>query len=154
MSLWYVWRKPSTYLALTLTLSPNGLKQDSTQPSHLRVPSEVSKTIYEPRVCSVQTVHLSCVKISTISKWTERSFHLSLVTWETHPVHAKWFLCLWYVQCKPCIYLALTQTLPPNGLKRDSTRPMSLMSSIGCLQNYLWAYGMFSANRAHILHQD
>jgi hypothetical protein len=29
-------------------------------------------------VHSAQTVHLSCVKISTISKWTESSFHLSL----------------------------------------------------------------------------
>jgi hypothetical protein len=31
-------------------------------------------------VGSVQTVHLSCVKISTISKLTEMSFQLSLVT--------------------------------------------------------------------------
>jgi hypothetical protein len=28
LSLWYVWRKPCTYLALTLTLSPNGPKWD------------------------------------------------------------------------------------------------------------------------------
>jgi hypothetical protein len=29
--------------------------------------------IFEPIVRSTQTVHLSCVKISTISKWTELS---------------------------------------------------------------------------------
>jgi hypothetical protein len=36
--------------------------------------------IFEPLVRSMQTVHLSCIKITTISKWTEPSFHLSLVT--------------------------------------------------------------------------
>jgi hypothetical protein len=34
---------------------------------HLGVPSGASKIIYEPVVRSMQTVHLSCVKISTIS---------------------------------------------------------------------------------------
>jgi hypothetical protein len=33
-------------------------------------------------VRSAQTGHLSCVKIQTISEWTETSFHLSLVTLE------------------------------------------------------------------------
>ena len=32
MSLWYVWRKPCTFLAPILTLSPNGPKLDSTWP--------------------------------------------------------------------------------------------------------------------------
>jgi hypothetical protein len=36
--------------------------------------------IFDPMVHSVQTVHLSCVKVSTITKQTEMSFHLSLVT--------------------------------------------------------------------------
>jgi hypothetical protein len=40
-------------------------------PCHLGVPSGASKTISEPVVRSVQTVHQSCVKISTISKWTK-----------------------------------------------------------------------------------
>jgi hypothetical protein len=35
------------------------------------------KTISKPIARSVQTVHLSCVKISTISKETETSFHLT-----------------------------------------------------------------------------
>jgi hypothetical protein len=42
-------------------------------PRHLGVPSGASKTIFEPMVRSTQTVHLSCIKISTISKWTELS---------------------------------------------------------------------------------
>jgi hypothetical protein len=37
-------------------------------PHHLGVPSGASKTIYEPMVCSTQSVHLSYAKISTISK--------------------------------------------------------------------------------------
>ena len=126
MSLWYVWRKPCTYLAPAITLSPNRPKEDSTlprsrrssigrvqndfqaygtfganrapilhqhlhylqtdrnevphDPRHLGVPSGASKTIYEPMLCSAQTMHLSCVNVSTISKWTETSFHLTLVT--------------------------------------------------------------------------
>jgi hypothetical protein len=80
LSLWYVWRKPCTYIAPTLTLSPNETKQDSRRPTHLGVPSSASKTISETMVRSTQSTHLSCVRISTISKRTQTSFHLSLVT--------------------------------------------------------------------------
>jgi hypothetical protein len=38
----------------------------SLEPRHLGVPSGTSKTISKPTVHSVQNVHLSCVKISTI----------------------------------------------------------------------------------------
>jgi hypothetical protein len=47
---------------------------------HIRDPSGASKTISDPMLRSTQTVHLSCVKISTISKQTKTSIHLSLVT--------------------------------------------------------------------------
>ena len=49
-------------------------------PCHLGVSSNASKMISEPMLCSVQTVHLSCVKISTILNQTKTSFHLSLIT--------------------------------------------------------------------------
>jgi len=42
-------------------------------PRHQGVPSGVSKMISEPLVRSTQTVQLSCVKISMISKWGELS---------------------------------------------------------------------------------
>ena len=42
-------------------------------PSKLGVPSGVYKMISEPMVHSTQAVQLSCVKISTISKWAELS---------------------------------------------------------------------------------
>ena len=105
----------------------------------------------EPLVRSAQTIHLSCVKIGTICKWTEMSFHesrnlgvpsgasktiselmvhlaqtmhLSCTNTNTiskqkrseiphEPRHqgvpsgaSKMFLILWYVQRKPCTYLA------------------------------------------------
>jgi hypothetical protein len=35
--------------------------------------------ILEAMVHLAQTVHLSCTETNTVSKWTETSFHLSLV---------------------------------------------------------------------------
>ena len=52
----------------------------SHDPRHLGVPSSASTTVSNPMVCSGQTAHLSCVKISTISTRTEMGFQLSLVT--------------------------------------------------------------------------
>jgi hypothetical protein len=86
-----------------LQMDQNKIPQD---PCHLGVPSGASKMISKPAVRSAQTVHLSCVKISTISKRTESSIHLSLVTKERHQVRPKRFLILWHVRRKPCTYLA------------------------------------------------
>jgi hypothetical protein len=99
-------------------------------------------------------MHLSCIKIRTISKRTETRFHLCLVTSEYNRVHTKRLLNLWYVWRKPCTYLASTLTPSPNGLKQDSPRPTSPRSSIGCVQNDFWAYGTFGVNYASILRQD
>jgi hypothetical protein len=87
-----------------------------------------------PMVCSAQTVHLSCVKISTISKQTDMSFHLSLITEEYLWVRPKQFLILWYIWHKPCIYLAPTLRPSLNALKHDSTRPTSPRCSNLCVQ--------------------
>jgi hypothetical protein len=65
MSLWYVQGKQCTYLASRLAISLNRLNRAPPDPRHLGVPLGVSKTIYEPMVRSVQTVHLSSIKIST-----------------------------------------------------------------------------------------
>jgi hypothetical protein len=94
-------------------------------------------------VCLVQTMHLSCVKICTISKQTEMSFHFSLITSEYHRVHLKWFLSLWYVQNKWCTYLASRLELSPNGPKRASTWASSSSNSIGCIQNDFLSCGVF-----------
>ena len=83
-------------------------------PRLLAVPSGASKMISEPMVRSAQTMHRSCAKISTISKRTKTSFHMSFVTYEYHWVRPKRYLSVWYVWRKPCTYLALTQTPSPN----------------------------------------
>jgi hypothetical protein len=72
-------------------------------------------------VCSTQFVHQSCIKSSTISKRTEPSLHLSLITEESHRVRPNRFLCLWYVRCKPCSSLALTLTLSKHTKMRFHT---------------------------------
>jgi hypothetical protein len=47
----------------------------SLEPPHLGVPSGASKAIFKPMVHLAQTVHQSCLKISTISKRTVMSIH-------------------------------------------------------------------------------
>jgi hypothetical protein len=60
-----------------LQMDENEIPHD---PLHLCVPSSASKMISEAGVRSAQTVHLSCVKISTIFDRSELSFHLSHVS--------------------------------------------------------------------------
>jgi hypothetical protein len=55
-----------------------------------------------------QAMHLSYAETITLSKCTETSFHLSLITLEYLPVHLKQFLSLWYVWRK--LYLSCTET--------------------------------------------
>jgi hypothetical protein len=76
------------------------------EPRHLGVPLSVSKMLSEPMVRSVQTMHLSCTDTKTFSKWTKTRFHTAHVIYVFYHVHAKLFMSLWYVQCKPCTYLA------------------------------------------------
>jgi hypothetical protein len=89
-------------------MDQNEIPQD---PRDLGVRSDASKTISKAVVCSAETVHQFCIKISTIFERTESSFHLSLINQECHRVRPKWFLCLWYVRRKPCNYLASRITL-------------------------------------------
>ena len=120
---------------------------------HLVVPSGATKTIFEPMVRLVQTMHLSCTDANTTSKWKEERFHMTHDTKEFHWVHPKWFRSLWYVRRKPCTYLASRLALSPNVLKWASTWASSPSGTIGCDQNDLWAYGTSSANHAPILHR-
>jgi hypothetical protein len=107
--------------------------------------------ISEPVVRSAQTVHLSCIKTCSISKQTESSIHLSLVTKEYHHVRPKWFLSLCYVWHKPLRLSCVKISTISNKLNQASTWASSPRSTIGCIQNDFWAYGMFSTNCAPIL---
>jgi hypothetical protein len=154
MSLWFIWCKLCTYLASRLTLSQTDRIQLPLEPRHLGVPSGVPKMISEPMVRSARTVHLCCVKTSTISKQTELSFHFILITMKYLGRVQNDFSAIWYVWRKLCPYLApiLTQSL--NRLNGDSTWPTSPRSSIECVQNNFWAYGIFGTYHEPILRQD
>jgi hypothetical protein len=115
-------------------------------PHHLGDPSAGSKMIFKPMARSVETMYLSCVKISTMSKRTESSFHLTLLTLAYRRVRLKWFLSLGMIWRKPSTYLALTLTLSPNRLKWDSTWPTSPRSSIRCVQKDFRAWSTFGTN--------
>jgi len=68
----------------------------------------------------MQTMHLPCIRISTISKLTEPSFHLSLFIQEYQIVRPKWFHRLWCIRHKLCTYLAQKLTMSTNRQKQDS----------------------------------
>jgi hypothetical protein len=75
-------------------------------PRHIGISSGVSKMIFEPMVHSTQTIHVSCVKINTMSKQTETSFHL------THPHHLGVPFCVPIKISLPVVCSAQTVHLP------------------------------------------
>jgi hypothetical protein len=77
---WYIRRKPCSYLAPRLIVSPSGPSELSLDPRHLEVPLGAPKMISKPIAGSEQMGHLSCIEISTISKETKTSFHLTHIT--------------------------------------------------------------------------
>jgi hypothetical protein len=81
LRLWYVWRKPCTYLASRLALSPLDQNELPVEPRDLGVPSGASKMISEPMICLVQTIHLSCTHTNNVSKQTKTRFHMTHVTY-------------------------------------------------------------------------
>jgi hypothetical protein len=139
-----LWRKRAPILHrhyCCLQTDRNEIQQD---PRHLGVSSGACKMISEPMVCSVQTKHLSCVKISTISKQTEISFRLSLNSTEYHRVHPKWFY-------EPMLYSAQTVHIHcikistiSKGPKWASTWTSSSSNSIGCIEKNFLACGTFA----------
>jgi hypothetical protein len=92
----------------------------SLEPSHLGVPSGVSKTLSEPMVHLAQTVHLSFSDTNTVSDWTEMGFHMSHVTLEFYQA-SKTISNPMLSQCKSHTYLASRLALSPNEPKRAST---------------------------------
>ena len=153
LSLWYVWHKLCTYLALRLTLSTNRLKWASTRPLSPRSTIGCAQSDFR----SYGTFGANRAPIlhwdNTISKQTETRFHLTHVTLEYHHVRLKWFPSLWYIQRIPCIYPMPWLTLSPNRPKRASSWASSPTSTIGCVLNDIWANGTFGGNRAPILHK-
>jgi len=113
-------RKPCTNVAPKLTLYPNRLKQDSTWHTWSRSSIRCVQIDFREYGTFHANIHLSCIKIYTISKQTKSSFHLSLFTLEYHWELPQWFLTLWCTGHKPCTYLAPKLILSPTGLKWDT----------------------------------
>jgi hypothetical protein len=178
-----------------LHMDQNEIRHD---PRHLGVSSGASKTFFDVVVHLAQTVHLSCVKISTIFERTESSFHLRLVTrsnigcvqndfWAygtfganrapilrqdyhyhqtnsiKHPLelrHLRVPLGAAKMISEHLVHSAQTMHLScvkistiSNELGQASTWASSPRSTIGCVQNDFWPYGMFSTNHAPILNR-
>jgi hypothetical protein len=129
----YVWRKPCTYLALTLTPSLNGPKWDLTWPTLPRGSIGFVRNDF-PSLWYVQrkpcTYHASRLALSLNGP---KRVPLEPRHLEYHRVRPKWFLSLCYVQHKPCTYLELILALSQSGTKWDLTWPISHRSSIGCV---------------------
>jgi hypothetical protein len=140
--------KPCSYVMLGLALSPNRPKWSSTW---ALLPRSTIRCVqndvwaYGMFGANRETI---LTNTNTISKRTERRFHLTYVTLEFYRVHPKRFLSLQYIWCKPCTFLAPTLTLSPDKLKWPSTWALSTRCTIGCIQIVFWAYGMFGANHA------
>ena len=80
LSLSHIWRKPCTYLALTLTLFPNRPKQDSTWPTSPR--SSIGCIWNNFRAYGTFGANREPIlrQDYSISKWTKTSYRLSLIT--------------------------------------------------------------------------
>ena len=120
LRLWCIRHKLCTYIAPKLTLSTNRPKRDSIR--HTSPRSSIGCVQIDFLTCgtSMQTMQLSCIKISTISEQTKLSLHLCLFNYEYHRMRLKWFLSLWCIMRKPCTYLLPKLTLSLNEPKQDS----------------------------------
>jgi hypothetical protein len=122
------------------------------EPRDLGVPLGASKTISEPMIHSVRTVHLSCSDANSVSNRTKTRFHKTHVTYKFHRVRPKQFLSQWCIRRKLCSDLASRLALSPNGRKWASTWTSSPRSTIGCVHKDYWFYGTIGAIHAPILH--
>jgi len=91
---------------IKIAISPNGPKRASTWPTSPRSTIGCIQT----DLCAYGTFGANRAPILcqdyTIFKQAKTSYHLSFVTLKYNRVHPKWFMCLRYVRCKPCTYLA------------------------------------------------
>ena len=149
-------RKPCTNLAPKL--SPNRLKRDSIWHTW----SRSSIGCVQIDIWEYGTFNANHTPRSTIGNFHNRPNRA--FTWASSPrstignFHNDFWACTGH---KPCNYLAPKLILSPTRPKRDSIWYTSSSSSIGCIYRSIgcvqidfWAYGMFHANRAPILHQD
>jgi hypothetical protein len=152
MNLWYVWCKPCTYLAPIQTLPSNGLKRVSTWPTSPRssigcIQNNIrAYGTFGANRAPILLQYKECLQMDQNEIPQDPRYLAVLLS--VSKMISKPVVC----SAQTSTYLAPIQTLPPNGLKRDSTWPMSPRSSIDCVQNNIRAYGTFGTNHAPILH--
>jgi hypothetical protein len=120
-SLWYVRRKPCTYLALKLTPSPNGPKEDSTWASLPRSTIGCIQNNFWPYdtfgADRAPILHCCQHRLKTDrNKIPHDPRYLGVPSGGSKIISEP--MVHWH---KPCTYIASRLALPPNGLKRAST---------------------------------
>ena len=150
----YIWHKPCTYLAPTLTLSPNGPKRDYTRPTSPR--SSIRCVQNDFRAYGTFAANRTPILRKDYhfhqtdqNKMLVDPRHLGVPPGASKTISEP-MVCL-----AQTMHLSCTNTNTVS--KRIETRfhmTTSPRSSIGCIQNDFRAYGTFGANRAPILHQD
>jgi hypothetical protein len=114
------------------------LQMDQTEiphdPCHLGVPSGASKVVSAAVVRLAQTVHLSFVKIGTISGQTESSLHMSLVNIGVPSGASKMISEPMEHSSQTVHLLASRLALSPIEVNQASTLASSPRSTIGCVQ--------------------
>ena len=149
LSLWYVWRKPCTYLVPTLTTCPNGLKRALTRPSNLGVPSGASKMISEPMVHLAQTIYLAPTQTPSPNGLKRDS------TWPHHlgvPSFKSKMISDPMVRSAQTMHLSCVETNTISKWTKTSFHYLGV--PFWCAQSNFHARGTFGANRAPILHQN
>ena len=151
MNLWFVLRKLCTYLTSILTPSPNRPNEIPHDPRHLGAPSGASKTISEPMVRLAKPCTYLTSTLTPLNGPNE-------IPHDPHqlgvPSGASKMISKPMVRLAQTVHISYINTNTIwKWTKRDSTRPTSTRSSIGCVQNDIWAYDTFSTKRAAILHQ-
>jgi len=103
----------------------------------------------------MQTVHLSCIKIRTISKQTGPRFHMSPFTKEYHRVRPKQFLSLWCIRLMQTVHISFIK-ISTISKQTEPSFQLSLFtrSTMGNFHNDFWAYGALGTNHAPILHRN
>jgi hypothetical protein len=143
---WYIWRKPYTYLASRLALSPNRPKWASSPKSSIRcIQNDFSPygtfDMNRVPILHQHELHLQMDQNNIpheprqpgVSSGASDTISDPMVIWR-----------------KLCTYLALTLISSLNRPKWDSTWATSPRHSISFIQNDFQAYGTFGANLAPI----
>jgi hypothetical protein len=155
MSLLHIQRKPSTYLASRLTISPNRLKQASICQRHLGVPLVEAKKISMPwYICHKPYNNLAWRLTLTPNRPKRASTRPTSPRCSIGCAQNNYQAYYCTFRTKPWNYLVWRLTQSPNGPKRASIWPTSPRRSIECSQKDFYAHGIFGTIRALIWHQD